>query len=149
MKVTFKNMLHGYTGKADDMIFYMDKRTGKMYARKSFKFKKHPGQPPFRKAQQQIYAINPSQNYKYDLHDYCLSYNELPENKENPIFTWAQMYNKLMWAMQKKMPESVDLKTITREQIIAQNLPCKSVKATVEAGLLPVVEGYERWDKTI
>ncbi len=149
MKVKFKHMLHGYTGKADDLIYYMDSRTGNIYARRSFKFKNHPGQAPFRIAQRQIYALQPSEDYKYNLLDYCQSYNELPAGREKPVFTWAQMYNKLMWALQKAMPGTVDLKTITREQINAQNLPCKSVKAAIEAGLLPEVEGYKRWDKSI
>jgi hypothetical protein len=51
--------------------------------------------------------------------------------------------------MQKAMPVSVDLKTITREQIASQNLPCRTLRDAIEAGLLPMVEGYQRWDKQI
>lgn len=149
MKVKFKNMLHGYTGKADDMIYYMDGRTGNIYARRTFKFKKHPGQAPFRLAQKQIYKLKPAKEYKYNLHDYCLSYNELPEYRDKPLFTWCQVYNKIMWGMQKAMPGEVDLKTITRAQINSQDLPCRTLKAAIEAGLLPRVEGYQRWDKQI
>ena len=149
MKVKFKNMLHGYVGKADEMIYYMDGRTGNIYARKSFKFKNHSGQAPFRTAQKQIYALQPAQEYQYNLRDYCASYNLLPENREKQLFTWCQVYNKLMWAMQKALPGQVDLKTITREQIAAQNLPCRTLKATIEAGLLPRVGGYQRWDMPI
>jgi hypothetical protein len=149
MKVKFKNMLHGYTGKADEMIYYMDSRTGKVYARRQFELKNHPAHKPFRQAQQQIYQVKPSSEYQYNLHDYCLSYNQLPDYKDKPIFTWCQVYNKLMWAMQKTMPDKVDLKTITREQIYAQNLPCRTLKDAIDAGLLPAVEGYERWNKQI
>jgi len=149
MKVKFKNMLHGYTGKADDLIYYMDGRTGKIYARKTFKFKNHPAHSGFRKAQKQIYKIKPSSDFKFNLQDYCMSFNLLPENREKPIFSWCQVYNKLMWAMQKAMPGRVDLQTITRKQIIDQNLPCKTLKDAIEAGLLPQVEGYLRWDKQI
>ncbi|NLM90621.1 MAG: hypothetical protein GX179_05475, partial [Candidatus Cloacimonetes bacterium] len=42
-----------------------------------------------------------------------------------------------------KNPE-IDLKTLTRQQIFADNLPCKSIKSAVEAGILPPVNGYER-----
>lgn len=149
MKVTFKNMIHGFVGKADEMIYYTNKRTGKIYARKTFSFDKHSGQPPFRQAQKQIYLIKPSDEYKFNLYDYCLSYNELPENQAKQVFSWCQIYNKLMWAMQKAMPAQVDLKTITREQIFEQNLPCKTLKSAIEYGLLPMVEGYQRWDKQI
>jgi len=149
MKVKFKNMLQGYTGKADEMIFYQNKRTGKIYARRTFKLENHPSHLPFRLAQQQIYSINPSQDFKYNLYDYCLSYNELPEGQEKPLVSWNQVYNKLMWAMQKALPEQVDLKTITRQQIIEQSLPCKTLKDAIEFGLLPKVKGYTRWDKQI
>lgn len=149
MKVTFKNMLHGYVGKADNMIYYLNRRTGKVYARRSFTFKKHSGHAPFRTAQKQIYAIKPSKEYKYNLYDYCLSYNELPENQDSPVFSWCHVYNKLMWAMQKALPEQVDLKTITRNQIMDQNLPCKTLLDAIEFGLLPVVEGYKRFNSVI
>jgi hypothetical protein len=149
MKVKFKNMLHGYVGKADEMIYYMDGRTGNIYARKTFKFKNHPSHGTFRTAQKQIYLIKPSSEYQYNLKDYCLSYNKLPENKDKPLFTWCQVYNKLMWAMQKALPGQVDLKTITKEQINSQNLPCKTLKAAIEADLLPAVEGFQRWNSQI
>jgi len=43
-----------------------------------------------------------------------------------------------------KMNPEIDLKTITRQQIYQENLPCISVKNAVEAGILPPVKGYER-----
>ena len=55
----------------------------------------------------------------------------------------------MMWNMQKTMPDQVDLKTITKEQIYDNNLPCKTLKQAIEAGLLPEVEGYQRWNKQI
>jgi len=39
--------------------------------------------------------------------------------------------------------------TITREQIFSQNLPCKTLKDAIDAGLLPRVNGYERWQAEI
>jgi hypothetical protein len=149
MKPHFKHTIHGFTGKLDGLIYYINKFSGKVIARKIFKFKNHPGQKPFRSAQQQIYAIKPSTTYKYDLKDYCLSYNNLPQNEGRTLFSWCHVYNKLMWAMQKAIPEKVVLEKITREQIYKEQLPCISLKATIEAGLLPKVTGYERWDHEI
>jgi hypothetical protein len=51
-----------------------------------------------------------------------------------------------MWALQKKMPEDVNLQTIDREQVEMNNLPCICVRDAIEAGLLPKVKGYERLD---
>jgi len=143
MKVKTRMLPVGIQGTMDDMIYYVEKRSGRTLMRKSFSFEDHPGQPAFRDAQRQIYLLNPSAAYKQDLKDYCLSYNGLPKIEGKTISSWCQMYNKLMWAMQKAMPESVSLKTITREQIYTQNLPCISIKAAVEAGLLPAVKNYE------
>jgi hypothetical protein len=49
----------------------------------------------------------------------------------------------MLWAMQAKYPDLVNLSTITKDEIIAQDLPCRSVKRAVEAGLLPKIPGYE------
>ena len=46
-----------------------------------------------------------------------------------------------------KVEPYIELEAITREQIEANNLPCRSVKRAVEAGLLPRVGGYEMLDR--
>jgi hypothetical protein len=63
--------------------------------------------------------------------------------------SWYSLNIKMLWAMQAKYPATVDLKTITREQIAEQNLPCRSVKAAVEDGLLPLIPGYRYMDREI
>jgi hypothetical protein len=143
-KVKSARMLQGIAGNVDGMIYYVNKRTGLTLARKMFKFKNHPGQPAFRTAQKKIYAIHPSQAYQMNLRDYLALYNGLEANEQKQLTTWSNVYNKLMFAMQKAMPEKVDLKTITRAQIESQNLPCRTLKAAIDAGLLPKVKGYER-----
>jgi hypothetical protein len=76
-------------------------------------------------------------------------YNDNKDYAHKPMGSWNNAWLKLMFALQKAMPETVDLKTITREQIYEQNLPCKTVKDAIEAGLLPVMPEYQRWDKLI
>lgn len=149
MKVKYSQRFKGYTGKADGMIYYFDTKSGLSLARRMFKFTNHPGQPAFRNAQKQIYSLNPTKAYIQNLKDYLILYNALPENKLSPARTWTNIFNKLMFAMQKAMPEEVDLKTITREQIETQNLPCRTLKNSIEADLLPKVIGYERLNKPI
>jgi hypothetical protein len=149
MKVKYKYNLQGYRGKIDGLIYYIDKHSGRSLARSEFKFKNHPAHTPFREAQQHIYALAPSAEYKLNLYDYCMGYNALPEAEYKKLYSWCHVYNKLMWAMQKAMPDEVDLKTITREQIIAESLPCKTLKDAIDAGLLPKVKGFERFDALI
>jgi len=43
----------------------------------------------------------------------------------------------------------IDLSTLTREDIIENNLPCRTVKQAIEAELLPVVPGYEFYNNEI
>ena len=143
MKVKYNQRFKGYSGKADGMIYYIDGKSGVELARKAFTFKDHPGQPNFRSAQKQIYTVEPSRFYIQNLKDYLHTYNNLPGNETKQLRTWTNVYNRLMFAMQKAMPETVDLKTITRQQIYDQDLPCKTVKAAVEAGLLPIVKNYK------
>jgi hypothetical protein len=149
MKVKYNQRFKGYTGHADGMIYYFDKKSGTTLARKMFTFENHPGQPAFRSAHRQIYTIQPSKFYTYNLRDYIVEYNNLPENELKPMRAWTNVFNKLMFAMQKALPEQVDLATITREQIYAQNLPCKTLKDAIDFGLLPKVKGYDKWTQSI
>ncbi|MDP3113651.1 MAG: hypothetical protein Q8M98_02635 [Candidatus Cloacimonadaceae bacterium] len=147
MKVRSKVNFGEFTGRTEDLIYYRSRITGKIYARKRWTFKDHPGQAPFAAAQKAIYALNPSKEYRQNLSDYLIAYNKLPENAERRVLSWGNLYNKLMFAMQKMMP--VELKNITREQIFQLRLPCISVKDAVENDLLPVVKDFEKLNKEL
>ena len=91
------------TGTVDDMILYRNKSGTKLYARKTFTLKGHPSHAPFRSAQQAIYALQPSEGFKQNLRDYLIAYNRLPENQDREAHAWNNLYNKLMFAMQRTM----------------------------------------------
>jgi hypothetical protein len=55
---------------------------------------------------------------------------------------------KLMFSMAKTIPE-IDLSTITKQEIYDFELPCLSVNRAVDAGLLPEVKGYKRFNNLI
>jgi len=147
MKRESKHIPADFTGSVDELIFYRHKANGKIYARKRFTFKNHPGQAPFASAQKAIYALQPSQAYRQNLSDYLIGYNKLKINDGREVIAWTNLYNKLMFAMQKQL--GIALTGITREMIVQQNLPCQTVKAAVEAGLLPKVPDYERFNQPI
>jgi hypothetical protein len=92
-----------------------------------------------------LFNINPSEGYKQDLREYIRLYNATPMGEEKPLRTWNNLYLKLMYAMAKADP-TVDLRTLTREEIYTRDLPCITVKLAVEAGLL--VKVFE-WDLSI
>ncbi len=149
MKATRAHLLGEFTGKLDGLIYYRRNNNGKLYVRRQFRFKNHPCHAGFRSATKAIHTLKPSAGYKQDLIDYMYGYNKLPQSKLQSSQSWVNIYAKLMFAMQKAMPETVDLRTISREQIAAQNLPCISVKVAVEAGLIPQVKDYQRFTQQL
>ncbi|PKN73267.1 MAG: hypothetical protein CVU50_02945 [Candidatus Cloacimonetes bacterium HGW-Cloacimonetes-3] len=149
MKATRANLLGEFTGKLDGLIYYRSRRTGKLYVRRQWESRNHPAAPQFSSANKAIFALQPSDAYKNNLRDYVMLYNKLPIAAYKTLWTWTNAYSMLMFAMQKAMPGVVDLPTITREQITSQSLPCISVKAAIEAGLLPPVKLYSRFNAVI
>lgn len=137
MKVISDKALRSITGRSEDMIYYTMGKTGKIYARRRFKFKNHPGQAPFASAQRAIYALQPSEQFKEDLKVYMAMHNNLPEKRGSEFTAWTNIYNKMMFTMQKKL--GVNLAEINREIIVMQQLPCINVHTAVCHGLLPEV----------
>ena len=82
-----------------------------------------------------LFSLNPSEGYKQDLREYIRLYNATPQGEEKPLHAWNNLYLRLMHAMAKDDP-TIDLRTLTREEIYARDLPCVSVKRAMEAGLL-------------
>ena len=142
MKVLFKHMVQGFTGKADDSVIYYNRRLNKCFVRRRPKFKNHPGQPPFAEISRNIAKINPSTAYKKDLSRYLDLYNQLKQNKYTAVHSWNNLYLKLLFKMRDSL-EDINLAFITRTEIYERDLPCISVKRAIEAGLLPRVKDYE------
>jgi len=97
---------------------------------------------------QNLGKLNPDFYYKEDLSFYLELYNQLPQNKYGSVICWNNLFMKLMFTMAKTLSD-IDLRTLTKQEIYDRNLPCLSVKVAVEAGLLPVVKGYDRFDNQI
>ncbi|MBM4403140.1 MAG: hypothetical protein FJ042_01945 [Candidatus Cloacimonetes bacterium] len=143
MKAVWKN-LAPYTGKADELVYYYNRRVGRVLCRKKPDRKPDVTNKTFGGKQRQIYSIELSEAYLKDLRRYAEDYAKLPQQKDKAYPVWTNLYSKMMYAMEKADPEKVDLATITKAQIKAQDLPCRSVKRAVEAGLLPEVKGWEK-----
>jgi len=70
----------------------------------------------------------------------------MKEYREHPLNNWYNAFTKLMWNMAKTyslngipLTENstlINLTTLTREDIIENNLSCRTVKQAIEAGLL-------------
>lgn len=131
-----------YSGKCDGLVFYYNPRLDRMLVRKLPVWKATQSNHRLARVAKNLKALNLSEEYRLDLITYTELYRH--ELRDSNCTCWYNLFNKLMWAMSKKL--DIDLESITREQIFSENLPCQSVKRAVQAGLLPPILGYERLD---
>ena len=141
MRVTFKNMVHSYSGKCDGLVYYYNRKFHREIVRQLPVFKATQQNNRFGEIAANLKALEISAGYKNDLRMYTELYSSRRENWKNPVSGWYNVFMKLMWAMSKDM--GLDLKTLTREQIETEQLPCITVKSAVEAGYLTEVRDYQ------
>jgi len=144
MKVSFQYGLAGYTGKAQNLVYYYDKTAGRVFSRRYVYPTLTEENRRVGKITTNIYSLSPSEGYKENLRVYALFYNGL-RSTEKPLRSWSNAYLRLMFRLAEAYPE-IDLKTLTRDEIYANDLPCISVKRAVLAELIPQVQGWERLD---
>ncbi|PKN72168.1 MAG: hypothetical protein CVU50_08480 [Candidatus Cloacimonetes bacterium HGW-Cloacimonetes-3] len=144
MKVSFQYGLAGYTGKADGLVYCYSKELGRVYARRNTYPKLTSENVRVGSITTALFAIKPSKEFQNDLYLYRVRYNALRENHRQPVRSWSALYLKMMYNM-AKADSTIDLKTLTRDDIYAQELPCISINKAVEAGLLPIVYDYETY----
>lgn len=148
MKVNYKQMISGYTGRGDGAIFVYDRRMNRYYMRNWPHRKIMEGNQEFSSKMANLSKLNPDAKYKEDLQMYLSLYNDLAEMECKPVRTWSNLFMKLMFGMAKSVP-GIDLSTLTKAEIYDQSLPCKTVKDAIEAGLLPMVRSYQRFNNGI
>jgi len=129
----------GYTGMADGSVIYYSPKMRRYLLRRAPHGEIHDGQSRFAQIQKQIFSLEPSLAFKEDIKAYLPKYNALRANLEKPLLSWNYLYSKMMWSMHHIY--KVDLASIEREQL--PDLPCKSLAAAIDAGLLPKVKGWE------
>jgi hypothetical protein len=145
MKVKFKNLLMGYTGKADESVIYFSPKLGKYIIRTRPKPFTGTNQSSFAQVQKRIFALKPASAFIQDIKAYLPKYNALPANRERTILSWNYLYTKLMWNLHHIY--KIDLRTLQRSQLAS--LPCHNLAAAIEAGLLPKVSGYQEYQGEI
>jgi len=141
MQVRFKNLLMGYTGKADDSVIYFSPKYGKYLIRRAPIRLVNRQNQRFGMIQKRIFGLMPAEGFVRDIRGYLVKYNALAANRDKSILSWNYLYSKLMWNMQHIY--KVDLAEITLDDLA--ELPCRSIAVAVEAGLLPRVKGYEAY----
>ncbi len=147
MKVTVKEGIKGFSGKLDGAIYYYHPRLQRTLMRRKPNMPAQPQNAQYRTISRQIKALNPSEAYRYDFKTYLSLLQDQDSSVRAP--SWYCLFTKMLWAMAKKYPQTVDLSTITRQDIQSHNLPCRSVKDAVADGLLPMVTNWQLLDHEI
>jgi len=146
MKVKLKNPLKKYSGKAEGLIYYYHSGMNSTLARKIPVMPHQPINDHYRKISKALKAINPSPEYRQNFKEYLALLKA--DDDEITMISWHNLYVQMMWKLKAKFP-ALNLEKITRQQIISENLPCRTLKTAVEAKLLPMVGGYKQFTAEI
>ena len=84
-----------------------------------------------------------SEEYKEDCRKYIQRYNREYHSQGKPMSNWPNVYLKVMREMLKYYPD-LDLKKLTREEIIKKNLPCRSIASAIQVGYLNKVRDWKK-----
>lgn len=143
MKAKLKIMLPGFTGNMNDVVIYYNARLNKYITRR----KVIPKFTPDNSIVKEIHAfrrrINVTQAYLDDCREYIRLFNQKFRKQGRAMSTWPNVYMKVMRSLKKQYPD-VNFKTLTRENVIVQNLPCRTIADAVRAGYLEQVPDYEK-----
>lgn len=148
MRVYISKGINGYSGTLDGAVYYYHPKLKLCLMRKYVVPDNKPNTDRTKAIMANLKLIQPTPAYKVNFKDYLYAYNDLKEYRDRPVLSWYNLYIRMLFKMQEQYP-SVSLLTLSREQIYSDDLPCKTVKAAVEAGLLPVVPDYEWYTKEI
>lgn len=137
MKVFYKNLIKAYTGKCDGLVYYYDPELERILCRRYVKPKATAQNARLAATMQNLKKLNLSQEYITDLKFYAAM-----ARKPGTRLSWQNVFTKLMYALQRE--SGTDLTTITKGAVYEQNLPCRTVKTAIEAGLLEPILDYAR-----
>ncbi len=87
--------------------------------------------------------IDISEEYKEDCRKYIQRYNRKNRSLGKVMSTWPNVFLKVMRALLKEYP-NLDLKKLTKEEIIKKNLPCCSIASAIKAGYLDKVRDWQQ-----
>jgi hypothetical protein len=147
MKVNLKHHQQNYSGTCDGLVYYATRHSNQLYARQYVRPRYTVANQTLGNSIRHLESLQPSQPFIKDLRQYIGLYNSRLWPDEKPLHNWHALYVRLMFAQAKAL--SIPVTCLTRELIESQMLPCHSVKTAVDAGLLAIVDGYERLENDL
>ena len=148
MKAKLKVLLPGFTGNMDDVVIYYNSKLNKYIARRKVMPKFTPNNSIVKEIHAFRRRIKVTEAYLNDCREYIKLFNQKFRRQGRALSTWPNVYMKLMRALKGQYPE-LNFKTLTREEVLERQLPCRTIAAAVVAGYLEKVPGYEALDSPI
>lgn len=142
MKAKLKVMLPGYTGNMDDVVVYYNSKLGKMIVRRKVKPPKCVSTAHTTLIFALARRIVLSAGWHQDCRRYIDLYNAKNRKQGRALASWPAVWLKLMTAQTKARPD-LDFSQLNRQELLDLALPCISIAASVEAGFLEPVAGWQ------
>jgi hypothetical protein len=149
MKVKYMKGFKALTGKLDEMVYCLEKKSGACWAREYVvpELTENNQNMASRSANLSNFYKAVSSGYLHDLKDYCDRYNLMTVGRGGRCNS-SSLVIKMMYALKKEIP-SLDLATITPAGVVAAELPVRSLCEAVENGILPIVSRYQELENWI
>ncbi|PKN80256.1 MAG: hypothetical protein CVU48_02625 [Candidatus Cloacimonetes bacterium HGW-Cloacimonetes-1] len=141
MKAKVKLALPGFAGNMDDMVIYYNSRLNCLIARKKVMPRRVPPNTTFCDIHAFIKRIAVSDAYKEDCRRYISLYNQQNRRRGRALNSWLNVLMRILMRLKTDYPD-IDYTVLTRDQIIAESIPCLTLARAIDAGLLEKVPGY-------
>ena len=143
MKPKVKMNIPQFDNKDGNYVIYYNSKLDKYIVRR----KVVPKQTINNKLMKEIFnfakRIGLSEEFLEDCRKYIQRYNRKNRSLGKVMSTWPNVFLKIMRALLKEYP-NLDLKKLTKEEIIKKNLPCQSIASAIEAGYLNKVRDWQQ-----
>ena len=140
MKVKFVSCVSGLSGKMEEYVMCIDKKTGAVWMREYVKpetteHNHHVGSVAKNIS---LFKSAVSDGYLEDLKDYADRYNLATMGQPGKLTGYTSLL-KMLYALKKAIPV-VDLLTLTPQDVVDSDLPIKTVKEAIQNGILPFIQ---------
>jgi len=142
MKAKVRLALPGFAGNMDDVVIYYNSKLNRLMVRKKVMPKKTPSNTDFAAASRQVRMLGISAGYIDDCRKYLNLYNRKNRRHERSMMSWTNVFICLMLKLKKANP-GLNLATLTKTDIYANDYSCISVARAVQSGLLEKVNGWQ------
>ncbi|MDP8232921.1 MAG: hypothetical protein P9L91_09695 [Candidatus Zophobacter franzmannii] len=149
MKVKFVSCVSGISGKMEEFVFCVDKKTGVVWMREYVKpeITEHNHQIGSIAQNISLFKDTVSEGYLEDLKDYADRHNLATIGLPGKMNGYTALM-KMLYALKRAMPD-VDLLTLTPQEVIDSDLPIKTIREAIDNGILPFIQRYTTLDAWI